>query len=265
MSALFLCLFIPIPALAAPLYNVDDSGNLIIDSVIDESTGEVTDLPDPITDDTTYEEVISDAGLNSDDLSTSESETDSLSTPEDLLEAQEASDQDFNSMDAPSAVLYADRAASVGNFDPENCIIYSASYGSNSGYLLIPASYYEQIYIDDSGVIWNVGNGNISCRFVSSLGLSDSDYNISSVTIYSAVQDNASTIYNERSLTRIRTYYQSSSRLTYTDYWGAITTADDLSNLQRSPIVSVKLGLYMILAVLLIGGFLCYRKRSVIS
>lgn len=265
MFVLFLCLFIPIPAQAAPLYNVDDSGNMIIDSVLDESTGEVMVLPDPITDDTTYEEVIDDAGINSDDLSTPESETDSLSAPEDLLEAQEASDQDLNTMAAPSAVLYADRSASVGNFDPENCIIYSASYGSNSGYLLIPASYYEQIYIDDSGVIWNVGNGNISCRFVSSLGLSDSDYNISAVTIYSVVQDNASTIYKEGSLTRIRTYYQSSSRLTYTDYWGAITTVDDLSNLQRSPIVSVKLGLYMILAVLLIGGFLCYRKRSVIS
>ena len=63
MFVLFLCLFIPIPAQAAPLYNVDDSGNMIIDSVLDESTGEVTVLPDPITDDTTYEEVIDDAGI----------------------------------------------------------------------------------------------------------------------------------------------------------------------------------------------------------
>lgn len=258
LSALF---FLPITASAAPLYDVDDNGNVVIDSVIDEDTGEVTQLPEPVTDDSQFEEAMDNGTVDSDALSSPVSEEDQISAEEDTLEAQEASDPNDLLVDAPTAVLYAASAASVGDFDPDNCIIYSASYSSYTGYLLIPASYYEQIYVDENGVIWNVGNGSVSCRFVSSLSVSDSDYAMRAVTLYSVVQDNASTVYNYGSLTRVRTYYQSSSRLTYTDYWGPITTDSDLSNLSRNSVVSLRLGIYMILAVFLIGGFLCYRKH----
>ena len=261
MSSLCLFSLLPLTALASPVYDIDESGNVVIDSVVDDDTGISQPLDSPIADDRDFEEI--DHGTDVDSIiSDQESETDQVQDPEAAVQDPEASDPDIISSDTDLSPVMAAYSATASVFDPDNCIIYSASYNGASYYLLIPASYYDQIYIDDNGVIWNVGDGNISCRLVPSLSVSDNEWDYLGVTIYSVVQDNSQYSYNNGSLTRVRSYSLSSGRLYSSDSYGAITTTGDHSKLARNSTFSVRLVLYQILAVLLIGGFLCYRKQS---
>lgn len=260
---LSLCLFslLPLTALASPVYDIDESGNLVIGSVIDDDTGVSVPLDEPITDDREFEEIDNGSDLDS-VVSDQESEADQVQALEDQVQVPEASDPDAVGLTEDVSAAVATYAVTASVFDPDNCIIYSATYNGGSYYLLIPASYYDQIYIDENGVIWNVGDGSINCRLVPSLSVADNEWNYKGVIIYSVVQDNSSYSFNNGSLTRVRSYYQSNGRLSSSDSWGAITTDGDHSKLARNATFSIRLVLYDILAVILIGGFLCYRKQS---
>jgi hypothetical protein len=261
MSSLCLFSLLPLTALASPVYDIDESGNVVIDSVVDDDTGVSQPLDTPITDDRDFEEIQDGSNVDS-IISDQESEADQVQDPEAAVQDPEASDPDIISSDTDLSPVMAAYSATASVFDPDNCIIYSASYNGGSYYLLIPASYYDQIYIDENGVVWNVGDGSINCRLVPSLSVADNEWNYKGVTIYSVVQDSSSYSYNNGSLTRVRSYYQSNGRLSSSDSWGAITTNGDHSKLARNATFSIRLVLYDILAVILIGGFLCYRKQS---
>lgn len=268
MASIALLLFISWASLdirvdASPIYDTDEDGNIVIDELLDESNGNVTVLDEPLYTDDEILEVVPDGTNVTDNLLIEESKEDEVLSSEILLE-DETSSTVYDIEDDSSIMSYASpRAVVSGEFTPDSCIIYSASYSGGSGYLLIPTEFYDCLYVDDNGVLWNVGEVVVNGRFVSDLSISSSDYNVCLVSINSLLTSTPQNAYSYGSYTRTREYYESNSRLSYDDVYGEYTINGDLSSYSRDNDFTIKLILMMILAVILLGGFLvCYRQRS---
>lgn len=258
--------FAPIKTNAAslPSYSTSDDGEIVVDGEFSED-GEKTTYDEPITV-PEFEEIEGDddSGINDSDVSDEIVQEVPVPSQETLLENQETPAEISLSDAAPSAVYASDLCTVSSVFEPENCLMYDISYNGNACTLLIPASYYEQIYIDDNGVIWNVGNTTIQGRIIFSDNINDSDYDMYLVQIVSCIGSTSapSTAYTGKSLTEIRHYYLGSyDRIQYTSSYGALTTNRDNSNLSRNPVAINKLMFTILIALLLGGGFLCYRRH----
>lgn len=256
----------PIKSKAAslPSYSTNDDGEIVVDGEFSED-GEKTTYDEPITV-PEFEEIEGedDAGINDSNVSDEIVQEVTVPSDETLLENQTAPSE-VSLYDASPASVYASDLRTVSStFKPENCLIYDITYNGTVCTLLIPASYYESIYIDDNGVIWNVGNSTIQGRIVFSDTINDSDYDMYLVQITSCIGSTSapSQAYSYRSLTEVRHYYLSDSdRIRYTSSYGALTTTGDNSNLSRTPVAVNKLMFSIIIALLLGGGFLCYRRH----
>lgn len=251
-------------ASALPSYSTNDDGEIVVDGEFSED-GEKTTYDEPITV-PEFEEIEGDddAGINDSNVSDQTVQETSVSSQEILLENQAASSQVPFSDASPVASYASDLRTVSSSFEPENCLMYPITYNDSSCTLLIPASFYEQIYVDDNGVIWNVGDSTIQGRIIFSDTINDSDYDMYLVQITSCIGSTSapSQAYTYRSLTEVRHYYYASSdRIRYESYYGALTTTGDNSNLSRNPVAVNKLMFTILIALLLGGGFLCYRRR----
>lgn len=251
-------------AASLPSYSTNDDGEIVVDGEFSED-GEKTTYDEPISVHE-FEEIEGedDAGINDSNVSDEITQEDPIPSQETLLENQTAPSEISLSDAAPAAVYASDLRTVSSVFKPENCLMYDISYNGSACTLLIPASYYEQIYIDDNGVIWNVGNTTIQGRIIFSDSINDSDYDMYLVQIVSCIGSPSapSTAYTGKSLTEIRHYYLGSyDRIQYTSSYGALTTNGDNSNLSRNPVAVNKLMFTILIALLLGGGFICYRKH----
>lgn len=251
-------------AASLPSYSTNDDGEIVVDGEFSED-GEKTTYDEPISV-PEFEEIEGDddAGINDSNVSDEIVQEVPVPSQENLLETQTAPSEISLSDAAPAAVYASDLHTVSSIFEPENCLVYRISYNSSACTLLIPASYYEQIYIDDNGVIWNVGVDNIQGRIIFSDTINDSDYDMYFVQILSCIGSRSapSQAYSYRSLTEVRHYYlDSSNRIRYESVYGALTTTGDNSNLSRNPVAVNKLMFTILIALLLGGGFLCYRKH----
>lgn len=259
-------LFVPIKSRAAslPSYSTNADGEIVVDGEFSED-GEKMIYDEPISV-PEFEEIEGDddAGINDSYVSDEVVQEASLPSQETLLENQEAPSEISFADSAPVASYASDLRTVSSTFEPENCLMYPITYNGSSCTLLIPASFYEQIYVDDNGVIWNVGVDNIQGRIIFSDTINDSDYDMYFVQITSCIGTTSapSQAYNHRSLTEVRHYYlQSSDRIRYESYYGALTTNGDNSNLSRNPVAVNKLMFTIVIALLLGGGFICYRRH----
>lgn len=250
-------------AAALPSYSTND-GEIVVDGEFSED-GEKTTYNEPITV-PEFEKIEGDedSGINDSNVFDEIVQEASLPSSETLLETQ-TTPSEISLSDASPAAVYASDLRTVSSaFRPENCLMYSITYNGSACTLLIPALYYEQIYIDDNGVIWNVGNSIIQGRIIFSDSINDSDYDMYLVQIVSCIGSTSapSTAYTGKSLTEVRHYYLGSyDRIQYSSSYGAITTDGDNSNLSRNPVAVNKLMFTIIIALILGGGFLCYRRH----
>lgn len=251
-------------ASSLPSYSTDDDGNIVVDGEFSED-GDKTTYDEPITV-PEFEEIEGedDAGINDSNVSDETVKEVSVPSQEISLENQTAPSEIPLPYDSPAATYASDMRTVSSVFKPENCLIFDITYNGSPCTLLIPASFYEQIYIDDNGVIWNVGDSTIQGRIIFSDTINDSDYDMYLVQITSCIGSTSapSQAYTYRSLTEVRHYYlQSSDRIRYESYYGALTTDGDNSNLSRNPVAVNKLMFTIIIALLLGGGFICYRRH----
>lgn len=250
-------------AAALPSYSTNND-EIVVDGEFSED-GEKTTYDEPISV-PEFEEIEGEDDAGIDDSNVSDENVQEVSVPsqETLLENQ-TSPSEISLSDAAPAAVYASDLRTVSSvFEPENCLIYPITYNDSTCTLLIPASFYEQIYIDKNGVIWNVGIDNIQGRILFSDNVSDSQYDMYLVQIVSCIGSTSapSTAYTGKSLTEVRHYYLGSyDRIQYSSTYGAITTNGDNSNLSRNPVAINKLMFTILIALLLGGGFLCYRKH----
>lgn len=258
----------PIKSKAAslPSYSTDENGEIVVDGEFLDD-GEKITYDEPVTVEE-FEESSEvgedDAGIDDRSLPDEDAETVSLPGSENLADVQAASSEILVSDIAPVAVYASDLRTVSSAFKPQNCLMYDITYNGDTCTLLIPASYYESIYIDDNGVIWNVGNSTVQGRIIFSDSVDDSEYDMYLVQIVSCIGSTSapSTAYTGKSLTEIRHYYLSSyDRIQYTSSYGALTTTGDNSNLSRTPVAVNKLMFTIIIALILGGGFLCYRRH----
>ena len=262
----FIVLFVPIKSNAAslPSYSTNDDGEIVVDGEFSED-GEKTTYDEPLSV-PEFEEIEGEEDARIDDSNVSDEIVQEVPIPsqETLLETQTAPSE-ISLLDSAPVALYASDLRTVSSvFEPENCLVYDITYNGTACTLLIPASFYEQIYIDDNGVIWNVGNSTIQGRIIFSDRINDSDYDMYLVQIVSCIGSTSapSTAYTGKSLTEVRHYYLSSyDRVQYTSSYGALTTVGDHSNLSRNSVAVSKLMFTILIALLLGGGFLCYRRH----
>lgn len=251
-------------ASSLPSYSTTDDGEIVVDGEFSED-GEKTTYDEPISV-PEFEEIEGDddEGINDSNVSDEIVQEVPVPSPETLLENQTSPSEVSFPDTAPAAVYVSDLRTVSSVFEPENCLMYPITYNSSSCTLLIPASFYEQIYIDDNGVIWNVGSSTIQGRIIFSDSVDDSDYDMYLVQIVSCIGSTSapSTAYTGKSLTEIRHYFLGSyDRIQYTSSYGALTTTGDNSNLSRNPVAVNKLMFTILISLLLGGGFLCYRRH----
>ena len=263
---LFIVLFAPIKTNAAslPSYSTNDDGEIVVDGEFSED-GEKTTYDEPITV-PEFEEIEGDDDAGIDDSNVSDEIVQEVPLPsQETFSENQTSPSEISLPDAAPAAVYASDLRTVSSvFKPENCLIYPITYNGSACTLLIPASFYDGIYIDDNGVIWNVGNSTIQGRIIFSDSLDDSDYDMYLVQIVSCIGSTSapSTAYTGKSLTEVRHYYLGGhDRIQYSSSYGAITTNGDNSNLSRTPVAINKLMFTIIIALLLGGGFVCYRRH----
>ena len=155
-------------ASALPSYSTNEDGEIVVDGEFSED-GEKTTYDEPLAVEE-FEESIevgeNDAGI--DDSNVSDEIVQETPVPgSENLEAVQAPSSEISISDASPFAVYASDLRTVSSiFKPENCLIYPITYNGDACTLLIPASYYESIYIDDNGVIWNVGNSTIQGRII---------------------------------------------------------------------------------------------------
>lgn len=244
-----------------PSYSTDDDGNIVVDGEFTEE-GEKVTFNYPVSVDE-YEGNL-DGSNNDNFVSDEEISLDTSETSPDLLEGSETSDSLFSSYDSPTSIAFSASNALSVDFRPDNCIRYSTTYNGSDCFLLIPASYYDSVYIDGNGVLWNVGNNTITGRLLFRDSISDSDYDSYWIVINSCIgsTNSPSVMFSGGSLTEIRHYYLESGRIRYTSSYGAISINGDTSNYSRNLDANFKLIGTIVIALLMIGGFLCLRKRS---
>ena len=269
VSGLLLCFIVfllPIKTNASslPSYSTTDNGDIVVDGEFSED-GEKTTYDEPVSVEE-FQEIEGEDDARIDDCGLPDKNIEEVLLPgsEDLENVQTAPSEVSLSDVAPIAVYPSDFHIVSSAFKPENCLIYDITYNGTACTLLIPASYYESVYIDDNGVIWNVGVDNIKGRIIFSDTVDDSEYDMYLVQILSCISSLSapSQAYANRSLTEVRHYYlESSDRIRYESYYGAITTIRDNSNLSRNSVAVNKLMFSILIALLLGGGFLCYRRH----
>lgn len=253
-------------AASLPSYTTNDDGEIVVDGEFSED-GEKTTYDEPVAVEEFEESSeVGDENAGIDDSSVSDEIVQEVPlSGSESLEAVQASPSDvFVSDTSPVAVYASDLRTVSSTFKPENCLIFDVTFNGSPCTLLIPASFYEQIYVDNNGVIWNVGDSIIQGRIIFSDTINDSDYDMYLVQITSCIGSTSapSQAYTHRSLTEVRHYYlQSSDRIRYESYYGALTTTGDNSNLSRNPVAVNKLMFTILIALLLGGGFICYRRH----
>lgn len=121
--------------------------------------------------------------------------------------------------------------------------------------LLLPPEHIDKIFIDEHGRLWNMSTSTISGRIV------DDEFNPyvtegKLVYLTACLGNNFSSIENYGSPNYVRTYYWSSSRLTYTDNYTEIVVND-----YHYPFYASDMWNYIIVFLLFIGVILAWLRN----
>lgn len=249
MAGMCFSLFTTLRVEAAPLYGFDSDGNMAI-------VGEVDDLGNEIL----YPEEGENDGTVDDLQDVSEDILANEILPQEAPLSEIPSFYDAG--DIPMVSYAADAAAVSSDFNPSSCLQYQATIAGYSGVLMIPTSYKESVYIDDNGVLWNVGSSSIVGRLLLSRSMNSGDYKQYIVTVQSCLTNTASSVYRNGSLSYVTRYYLSGTSISNSAYYGDVVVSDDMSTYSKDASFQTNLYLLIIIFVLLGGGMICFSKHS---
>lgn len=139
--------------------------------------------------------------------------------------------------------------------DYVNAIRLDCTIDGSDYTLLLPPEHIDKIFIDGDGRLWNLSTSTISGRIV------DDEFNPyvtegKLVYLTACLGNNFSSIENYGSPNYVRTYYWSSSRLTYTDNYTEIVVND-----YHYPFYASDMWNYIIVFLLFIGVILAWLRN----
>lgn len=129
---------------------------------------------------------------------------------------------DGEEVDTTSYTLDADFFAQGSEDTYVNVLRFDIAFNNHDYILLIPPEYVDNLYIDSNNRLWNMSTSNITGRIV------DAEFNPlvtegKLMYLSPCLGNNFSTVNEYGSPNYMRTYYWSSSRLTYSTSYGVIT------------------------------------------
>lgn len=138
-----------------------------------------------------------------------------------------------------------------------NALRYSVRFNGTAYTLLLPASYLNQVYIDENGYLWNMGTSAISGRLF--VGTFNPTANTGDMLYLNpCLGNNFSANYHYGSPNYRRHYYWSSGSLRSTDTYGVVAVIEE----PGYPFIQGETLSYI--AIILLGGMLlCLWKKSV--
>ncbi|GEM_PF-6512318 len=217
----------------------DDYDDDIIDDII-EIENDLVD-PDMDTEELSQDQLLKEILSNVQDISASLASSSNAQLPdmEDSSEDEETYDfiDDFSI--GPLAI----------NAMPDHDVVNIVGrFGGTRYTLVVPRQYYANLWVSDSGILYNLSASNITCRMFTGTTFNDADYNYNLLTLTPMLGNSANNLYRYGSLSYRTYYYHSSgSSLTSTNTYGNFTV--ESIDIQRS--LDVDYRIYYVLVVLL--------------
>lgn len=218
---------------------LDEDMDLINDLETEDGDGSLGNDADYQSSVLSYLDIIA-GGIGVATDSDAEPETD----PDDTEESVEV-----NALVSPVSLLLESEESFV------NCLRYDVTVDGTDYTLLFSPAYMDQLFVDSSGNLWNMGSSQISGRVLED---GFDPYAETGTLVYLApcLGNNFSVNYNYGSPNYFREYYWSSSRLNYSDTYVQILVND----VHHPFLVSDTL---MYILIFLVGGgvLLCWLNR----
>ncbi len=181
-----------------------------------------------------------------------------LASPSNALPYSE-DDEDFQTIAFDDDVSISPFA--VNSLPDHDVVNIKGRFGSTVYTLVVPRQYYANLWVSDSGILYNLSSGNITCRIFTGTTFNDTDYNYNLFTLTPMLGNSANNLYRYGSLSYRVNYYVSGSSLSSTTTYGNFYV-DDIE-IQRSLDVDYR-SYYVSLAILFMEGLviLCLWKSS---
>ena len=141
-----------------------------------------------------------------------------------------------------------------------NVVIYEGIWNGSSARLVLPSSVEGSLFVDTDGALYNVGTSSVTGRIFYD-DFEPLEYRINYFTLSPCLGNNASTLYNGGYPSSCRRYYESGSRLTYTDTYGLFYVYDTVHTVSDDR--SYFANIYLLIMIFLEGVMLlCFWNKS---
>lgn len=153
-----------------------------------------------------------------------------------------------------------DSFALSGDFTLDrNVLIYEGVWNGSSARLVLPSTVEGSLFVDTNGALYNVGVSSVTGRIFYD-DFDPLDYQINYFTLSPCLGNNASTLYNGGYPSTCRGYYESGSRLTYTDTYGLFYVSDTVHTVSDHD--SYYTNIYLLVVIFLEGVMiLCFWNK----
>ena len=141
-----------------------------------------------------------------------------------------------------------------------NVLIYEGIWNGSPARLVLPSSVEGSLFVDTDGALYNVGTSSVTGRIFYD-DFEPLEYRINYFTLSPCLGNNASTLYNGGYPSSCRRYYESGSRLTYTDTYGLFYVSDTVHTVSDDR--SYFANIYLLIMIFLEGVMLlCFWNKS---
>ena len=141
-----------------------------------------------------------------------------------------------------------------------NVVIYEGVWNGSSARLVLPSSVEGSLFVDTDGALYNVGTSSVTGRIFYD-DFEPLEYRINYFTLSPCLGNNASILYNGGYPSSCRRYYESGSRLTYTDTYGLFYVSDTVHTVSDDR--SYFANIYLLIMIFLEGVMLlCFWNKS---
>ena len=149
----------------------------------------------------------------------------------------------------------------VNSLPDHDVVNVKGRFGGTVYTLVVPRQYYANLWVSDSGILYNLSSSNITCRMFTGTTFNDADYNYNLLTLTPMLGNSANNLFRYGSLSYNTYYYVSGSSLTSNTTYGNFYV-DDIQ-IKRSLDIDYRM-YYVSLAILFSEGLvvLCFWKNS---
>ena len=149
----------------------------------------------------------------------------------------------------------------VNSLPDHDVVNVKGRFGGTVYTLVVPRQYYANLWVSDSGILYNLSSSNITCRMFTGTTFNDTDYNYRLLTLLPLLGNSSSALRNYGTISYQTYYYFSGSNWTSSNTYGNFMV--DSIDIKRSLDIDYRL-YYVALAILFSEGlvFLCFWKNS---